>query len=640
MARRGCHDPVACVTRIMAVVSAGRPRTRETAGTTWLPLAGLLAALLVAAPARVAARGEGGPPQIRVLVVHQLRLDSLLTISMEQTYRRVLSEALGAALDYHSEYFDSFRFWGEEQEDEFRRHLQDRYSARPPDIVIAGTTGALRLVRGDGVDLFPSSPIVYHAGVGTPRPRHSAGVVSRLDLAASVELARRLQSDLERVFVVTGSSDFDRGYERLARAQLGRFDGELAVEYLNDLTLDVVEEKVANLPPRSMVLTLSMSRDAAGRQMLPIEAMDRITLRANVPVYGIHDLQLGRGIVGGHLVDSTIAARRIAEIALTVLSGQPPEDLPITEIDQQVTEADWRQIERWKLAGRALPGGTIVRFREPPVWTQYRGYLAAAMAFGLAQTALIIGLLVQRSRRRRAEAGIRASEADLKTSYARIRDLAGRLLTAQEAERTRIARDLHDDACQEVAGVALDLSTLVARTADQPGASVPRALASIQGRVAAIAESLRVLSHDLHPGVLHHVGLTAALAAHCSEAERQYDVQVTLEIGEGAEPPDSKVALALFRITQEAVRNAARHGNARRIAVSLARVADRVNLTVGDDGCGFDPLQARHGGGLGLVSIEERARLLQGVATIRSRPSGGTEVAVCIPAAWLADVQV
>jgi two-component system, NarL family, sensor histidine kinase UhpB len=208
------------------------------------------------------------------------------------------------------------------------------------------------------------------------------------------------------------------------------------------------------------------------------------------------------------------------------------------------------------------------------------------------------------------------------------RDLAGRLIASQEAERTRIARDLHDDACQEVAGVAVDISNLL-HPRDIRDPAVQQALMSVQNRVAAVAESLRLLSHDLHPSVLQHIGLVAALEAHCAEVERHYDVQVRFSTEGDVEPAAPPVALSLFRITQEALRNAARHGHARHASVVLTRSDHALALSVTDDGEGFDT--ARRNGGLGLVSIEERARLVKGRVTIRSRPKRGTTIAVSIP---------
>ena len=220
-----------------------------------------------------------------------------------------------------------------------------------------------------------------------------------------------------------------------------------------------------------------------------------------------------------------------------------------------------------------------------------------------------------------------------KRALALNRDLAGRLITSQEAERSRIARDLHDGACQEMASITVDLSYLRQRGGDiQSREGQEILLHALERRTAGVAETLRLLSHGLHPTVLHHIGLVAALQAQCAEVERQHQLQVRFVADGEVEPASPKVALSLFRITQEALRNATRHGHARYATVSVVRDERDLTLTIVDDGVGFDPVTARQSGGLGLVSIEERARLVQGEVTIDSQPGGGTTIDVRVPA--------
>jgi signal transduction histidine kinase len=220
---------------------------------------------------------------------------------------------------------------------------------------------------------------------------------------------------------------------------------------------------------------------------------------------------------------------------------------------------------------------------------------------------------------------------DWKRTLERNRDLAGRLIASQEAERTRIARDLHDGISQDVAAIAVEVSRLRQQRGDIQSQGAQDLLGSLQRRTADVAESLRLLSHGLHPTILQHIGLVAAVEAHCAEIERQQRVQVTLSAESDVEPASQAVALSLFRITQEALRNAVRHGHARHAIVSLRKVDSDLRLTVTDDGAGFDVLAARRNGGLGLSSIEERARLVHGHVTIRSRQGHGTSIDVRVP---------
>ena len=145
-----------------------------------------------------------------------------------------------------------------------------------------------------------------------------------------------------------------------------------------------------------------------------------------------------------------------------------------------------------------------------------------------------------------------------------------------------------------------------------------------------MAEALRHLSHDLHPGVLQHAGLVAALREHCTEVGSQHGIAVTLAADDlGAIPQD--VGLCLYRVTQEAVRNVAAHAGARQAHVALRRTAAGLELTITDDGQGFDLAEARRMGGLGLISLDERVRLVGGSVQIHTQPQRGTELRVQVP---------
>ena len=220
-----------------------------------------------------------------------------------------------------------------------------------------------------------------------------------------------------------------------------------------------------------------------------------------------------------------------------------------------------------------------------------------------------------------------------KRILARNRDLAGRLIESQEAERTRIARDLHDGLGQEVAMTGLALSALRQQPDLKNSPVVQAALGRLQERTSQVAKEIRALSHDLHPGALRHLGLAPAVKSHCIEVEQRYDVQVSFTATGDFVHVTEAAALGLFRISQEALRNAAVHGNPRRIKVSILGSSECLELTVTDDGTGFDVDKMRGDNrGIGLVSMEERANLAGGMMQIVSQPGKGTTICVRVPA--------
>jgi signal transduction histidine kinase len=216
-------------------------------------------------------------------------------------------------------------------------------------------------------------------------------------------------------------------------------------------------------------------------------------------------------------------------------------------------------------------------------------------------------------------------------SNAQIRDLAGRLMSAQEEERRRIARDLHDDANQELAALSIALSALGGRLPPDSAPGLREEVARLQGRAVALAEGIRHLSHELHPGVLQHVGVAVALRSYCREFTRTHGLPVTFRAEGDLESVPADVALCLYRVVQEALGNVAKHAAASEAHVTVERAGPDVVLAITDNGSGFDQASARSRRGLGLLSLDERARLVGGRFSISSKPQRGTELRIVVP---------
>ncbi len=231
--------------------------------------------------------------------------------------------------------------------------------------------------------------------------------------------------------------------------------------------------------------------------------------------------------------------------------------------------------------------------------------------------------------RHRAEEAVLKSQAELGESYKEIQALAGRLISAQEDERSRIARELHDGVSQELAALAIHLSFL--RQSSMSQAELQEEMGQVGKRASAMAESIRNVSHGLHPGVLRHAGLATALRAHCSEFSQNHNVVVHYRADEGLEEIPQPIALCLYRVAQEALTNIARHAGAQRAWVTLLRDPEGLELLISDDGEGFDASAVRGVSSLGLISLEERVRIAQGKISIDSERGLGTKMRVWVP---------
>jgi two-component system sensor histidine kinase UhpB len=224
----------------------------------------------------------------------------------------------------------------------------------------------------------------------------------------------------------------------------------------------------------------------------------------------------------------------------------------------------------------------------------------------------------------------RDNEAALRHGHAEIEDFAGRLIAAQEAERARIARRLHDDISQRLAAISIAMSECQ-RSELHAGGELLEVLADVQQQIIALVEDVRLLSHDLHPGMLEHADLVDAVRNHCAEFARQHSLDVVFDADTDLIISDLAISLCLYRVTQEALRNVAKHADARQVQVTVRRVEEEVQLVVVDDGKGFTLSKARgKGGGLGLRIIEERIRLVGGRLSIETAPHMGTTITVWV----------
>jgi two-component system CheB/CheR fusion protein len=235
---------------------------------------------------------------------------------------------------------------------------------------------------------------------------------------------------------------------------------------------------------------------------------------------------------------------------------------------------------------------------------------------------------VQRGRLR-AESSLRESKQDLTASRAELRVLAGRLIRAQEDERKRIARELHDDLSQRLSALQLGSAGL-ARLAPI-GEQARAGFEAHQEHLSEIVGEVRRLAYDLHPAILTHLGLRAALQSFCVEFSAREEIDVDFSAQKEPAFLPEEIALCFYRVTQEALRNVARHSGAKSASVSLKRARGALSLAIEDRGRGFHVHSGSPREGLGLLSMHERVRLVDGTLRVRSRLGRGTRIEVQVP---------
>jgi PAS domain S-box-containing protein len=717
--------------------ACGRPRLR-----------GLLAlAVVLTGPVFTAA---GPNPHKLVVVLYPDESDGAPgMLLVDRAIRTAFASQSPGAIDVRNEYLESARLRDPDFKAAQVALLQRKYAGRKIDLVIAGLSSGLDFALENRQGLFPGVPIVFTAvdrrEIAARRlPPDVIGVPIEMDLAGTLDLALRLHPDTRRVFVVAGSSPFDAAWTAEARQAFARLDGRLEFVYLTGLPMDELLDRVAALPAQSLIYYLHVFKDGNGKAFFPAEALDHLAKRANSPVYGHVGTYVGRGIVGGHVFGFENEGRSAAGLALRILSGEKAESISVAKGSQNSDVFDWRQLRRWGIGEENLPPGSEVLFRELTFWDVYHWHVIGVASFCVLQSLLIVGLIVQRVKRRRAderfrqvvetapngllmigrdgrivmannhvdrlfgysrkeligqpvellvpantlaihpaerdrfyaapetrpmgpgrevaarrkdgsefpvEVGLsplhtphgvfilasvidltarRRTEDELRTSRRELQHLTGRLLEAQEAERRRIARELHDDLSQGLALLAVEIDIL-RRKPPPSAAALADHLHALTTRVRELSAAVHALSHQLHPSKLEHLGLVAALRGLCEELTLHHALDVEFVHDDLPGPIPESVALCLYRIAQEALRNVVKHADTAHTRVELTGTPGTILLRVSDDGPGFDPGAIPAGDGLGLVSMRERLGPVGGEITIDTCPGGGTRIGVRVP---------
>lgn len=222
--------------------------------------------------------------------------------------------------------------------------------------------------------------------------------------------------------------------------------------------------------------------------------------------------------------------------------------------------------------------------------------------------------------------GILAVNADItamKQTEFELHSVMGRLIQAQEDERRRISRELHDDISQRLALLSVELSSF-ANSLRGRRKELPSAIKRLQTGIDEIARDIHGLSHQLHSIKLQNLGLRAALRELCQQVSEQHGIAVSMEASNLAEAMPEDVALCLFRVAQEAINNVVKHSHAREASIAVSQKGNLLKLTVSDPGVGFNP--ASRSSGIGLAGMRERMRFVGGTLAIRSAAGRGTEI--------------
>ena len=558
------------------------------------------------------AAGAANPK--RVLIIHSFGRDFAPYDTITSVFRTELAKRSTAPIVFLEANLDAARTPSENEEQAFFQYLGARFDGTAPDLVVTIGPPAARIYARHRDSLFPDTPLMMAALDERLVPRvelrpSDAVAAGRVELPRLVGNILQVLPDTETIAVVIGHSELEQFWLADVKRAFAQFGNRVRFDWMNELSLEQMQQHVATLPPHSAILYSILIMDAAGIPHERGDALAGLHAAANAPIFGIYESELGKGVVGGPYSSQRRHGEQMADQALSTLSGEGRTQPRFDVTGFETAVYDWRELARWGIDTSRLPPGSEIRFKPPSLWVQHRAAAVATLAVILLQAAMIAALVWQRIHRRRAE---REAES-----------LGGRLVSAHEDERRRLARELHDDVSQRLAGLAIEAAGVEGRIR---GTADGEVMHNMRDGLVELSDDVHAMSYRLHPSVIEDLGLLEALKIECDRVARQGPLHVTLDASDAPNNIPADVALCVFRVAQEALRNVERHANATSVKIAILVKNGGIALSVRDDGNGFDGSRSSGRGRLGIASMRERVRLHGGKLTIEGTPGAGTAI--------------
>ena len=612
--------------------------------TAWLSVAFLIFATAEAA----------GEPR-RVLIVHAFGHAYSPWSDMAASFREELVKNSPEPIDLYEVSLDTARVQDPQDEAPFVEYIRAVLSGRKLDLIVPVGAPAVFFIQRHREMIFPSTPmLMLGADVrrisGTLRRPTDAAVLLDLDLPAYFKNILQLRPETKDVAVVVGNSPVERYWTSELRRAFTPFADRVNIVWFNDLTFDEMLKRAASMPPQSAIFWFLLSEDAAGVPYSQDRALEMMREVATAPIFGMGDFELGRGIVGGPLMQTSVLGQKAAKLGLRIMKGEQRGgivDPPPVVFGASIY--DWRELRRWNIDETRLPVDSITQFREQGIWEQYRTEILSALAVVLLQAALITALLFERQARKHA---------------------------AELANKARTETGLYRENLAHLARVHTvgEMSTAIAHEINQPLVAIKNYAAAARGRLTRncnlvkvdelldkietqssragdVLRSLRAMvrKHDSELVETELGDLVAAVLKLVDMESRNANILVELAIAPGLPPvlvdgiQIQQVVLNLTRNAIEAIEEANMSNGLIEIAVAGA-AKNEVTVSVIDSGPGIRPEDAEHvfdpfystkqeGLGIGLSISRAIVEAHGGLLSLRPNGNGGCVFQFTLPVA-------
>ena len=342
-----------------------------------------------------------------VLLLDQSEPNAPFGLQFRAALRATLDQGQADPIAIYSEILDIARFNGAQFESNVRDYLRGKYRDRPIGVIVAHGSAALELALRLRDDLWPGVPIVF-ALVDEFRlaklklPPDVTGRTVRLRFDNVVQMAQIMVPSLKRIALVGDKLEGQPFFGHFAQ-EIPAFRDRLEFIDLTGLPLETVRTRVSTLPDHTAIYYSAVYRSQDGRSYISRDALPYIAATANRPIVSSSEPHLGFGSSGGMMAMPRPTGEEAGALALRVLAGEDPRNIPIVASQNMKPLFDWRELKRWNVRESSLPRDSEIRFRAYTVWEQYRSQIIGVLAVLLFQACLIAILLFERHRRRRAE---------------------------------------------------------------------------------------------------------------------------------------------------------------------------------------------------------------------------------------------
>lgn len=387
----------------------------------YIRLTTLIFVFAVLATLNVFASGETSA-QFREIPKHVLIVNSHnYGMPWQGIVNQAIYDVFEADTDIETQLHAEFTGLSQKSHDSYIKNLIDlfslKYGDKKIDLIITVDVSATDFLIEYEERLFPNKPPIVFisdtediADMGLKV--NMTGILPEIDVTRTVDLALQLHPSTQHIAIISGASKMDRLFEAETLEVLTNYESRFDFIDLTGLPMDELLARVSRLPEHTLAVYVLTLVDGSGESFIPKKILPRISQASSAPLYGLWDALLGGGIVGGHLSSAEREGTGAAMMALRILGGEKPQDIPIVQ-GSYANMFDWRQLQRWGISESDLPTGSIVRFKELSFWNLYKLHIITAIVFLAAQTLLIIGLLIHRTKRYRAEQELQDSHNEL-----------------------------------------------------------------------------------------------------------------------------------------------------------------------------------------------------------------------------------